>query len=98
MNYERPLKQGEIKALDMIGDKYGVTLCLPPFLNSEHCFYDIEKISQDGLAFREFLMEVKEVGVAHRFMPIDGGIYLEMYVEEEMTEEDREDEDDVVEA
>jgi hypothetical protein len=67
----------QMSVLVDIETKYNCNFYLPPFKNKiDCCFFDIDNIKNDAIAFRQFLVEVKKVKVKHKFLNIDGRKFM----------------------
>lgn len=75
--------QDKIDSLNKIGKDFDCELQLPPCGKYKDPFFYIKNIKDDVFKFREFLMEIKKVGVRHKFTEINGKIdYMRMLTEE----------------
>ena len=68
----------QVLLLEKIGDKYKCKFYLPPFDSRNNPFYWINDIEKNAIKFREFLIEVKNVGVHHSFRTLKRKKYMEI--------------------
>lgn len=71
------LSPSQLLKLMQIERKYKCDFYLPPFGKKANCyFFDINKIHDDAVMFREFLIEVKKVKVEHEFITVGGRKFM----------------------
>lgn len=67
----------QMSVLADIEARYNCSFYLPPFNKKiDCCFFDIEKIKDDAIAFHQFMVEVKKTKVKHKFFNIDGRKFM----------------------
>jgi len=71
------LSSSQLLKLMQIERKYKCDFYLPPFGKKiSCCFFDIDKILDDSVTFRGFLIEVKRVKVKHEFIAVGGRKFM----------------------
>ena len=57
--------------------EYKCDFYFPPFGKKTNCcFFDIDKIHDDSVKFREFLIKVKKTKVKHEFIVVNGKKFM----------------------
>lgn len=67
----------QLCSLTSLEREYNCDFYFPPFHHKvDCCFYDIDKLQNDSVKFREFLIKVKKVKVSHKFFDINGKKFM----------------------
>ena len=74
----KKLMANQTIALEKVGDKYNCKFYLPPFDSRNNPFYLVDEIQKDAIKFRDFMVEVKKIGVKHSFRTLRKKQYMEI--------------------
>jgi len=67
----------QMSVLADIEAEYQCDFYLPPFNKKiDCCFFDIDKIKDDAIAFHQFMVEVKKTKVRHEFFDVNGRKFM----------------------